>query len=415
MAVTETIRESWISRLGNSIRGVLVGVVLFVAGFPVLFWNEGNSVRTAKALAEGEGACVALDSVASVDQDYEGRLVHATARAETAAVLADEEFGVSANAIRLERQVEMFQWEEESSTSEKKNLGGSVTKTTTYTYHKTWSDSLIDSSDFKEAGHDNPAAMPYESLERVAEEVRFGAFRLNERQIDRIGGGQELALAPDYACPVASAQRMGNVLYIPGAVAAVAATVAATGSAGTNATNEATVTNAAVAVRNVASAPQVGDVRVTFRVVLPHVVSIVARQRGDTFSAYVAKNGKKVDLLAEGTRDAAEMFAAARRGNAIMTWILRFVGFLLMYMGLSAVLKPLSVIGDVVPFIGTIIGMGAGLVAGTVALACALVTIAIAWIFYRPILGIVLLAAAGFLVWRLMNRARDGGARSGAA
>ena len=37
-------------------------------------------------------------------------------------------------------------------------------------------------------------------------------------------------------------------------------------------------------------------------------------------------------------------------------------------------------------------------------LICALVTIAIAWIFFRPILGIILLAAAGFLVWTLIKK-----------
>ena len=49
MAVTETTTESWGSRLGNSIKGVIVGLGLFVLGFPVLFWNEGNSVKTAKS------------------------------------------------------------------------------------------------------------------------------------------------------------------------------------------------------------------------------------------------------------------------------------------------------------------------------------------------------------------------------
>ncbi len=42
MAVTETTRESWGSRLGGSLRGVVIGLALFIAGFPLLFWNEGN-------------------------------------------------------------------------------------------------------------------------------------------------------------------------------------------------------------------------------------------------------------------------------------------------------------------------------------------------------------------------------------
>lgn len=392
MSVTETTRESWISRLGNSIRGIVAGVIMFILGFPLLFWNEGNSVRTAKALAEGEGACVPLESVESVDPDYEGRLIHATAKADTDATLLDNEFGIAVNAIRLERNVEMYQWEEESQTREKKNLGGSVTRQTTYTYHKTWSDQVIDSSSFKESGHDNPGAMGYSELERQAEVVRFGAFQLTDGQIGRIGGAHDYEFPTDYVCPVASAQRSGNILYIPG-------------TSGATATNAATGTNAtAVAVRNVATSPEIGDMRVTFSIVTPHVISIVAKQRGGTFASYIAKNGKKVDLMAEGSRDAAEMFASARRGNAIFTWILRLAGFLLMYIGLATVLKPLSVIGDVVPFIGTIIGMGTGLVAGIVAMACALVTIAVAWIFYRPIIGIALLAIAAFLVWKLWQK-----------
>ena len=98
------------------------------------------------------------------------------------------------------------------------------------------------------------------------------------------------------------------------------------------------------------------------------------------------------------------MFADARRGNAIMTWFIRLGGFLLMFIGLSLVLKPLSVVADVVPFAGTIVGMGAGLVAGAVALACAFVTAAIAWIAYRPVVGIALLAVAALVVWALWRR-----------
>ena len=53
MAVTETTTEGWGSRLGSSIKGVLTGLALFAAGFPLLFWNEGNAVKTAKAIDAG--------------------------------------------------------------------------------------------------------------------------------------------------------------------------------------------------------------------------------------------------------------------------------------------------------------------------------------------------------------------------
>ena len=381
MAVTETTTESWTSRLGGAVKGVVAGLALFILGFPVLFWNEGNSVKTAKALDEGEGACVPVESIAKVDPEMEGRLVHMTGRADTQDVLTDEQFGVSATAIALNRKTEMFQWRENSETTEKKNLGGSVTRTTTYTYEKVWSEAVIDSSGFKEAGHDNPGVIEFPSVEKLAANVSFGAFRLNERQIARIGSDQAYAFPTDFVCRVSRVQRQGNVILVP---------------------NKATRDNA-LNNRDVAAEPRIGDMRVTFTVVRPHDISIVAKQRGDTFVAYLAKTKKKVDLIQDGVVDCAEMFEDARDANTLFTWLVRLGGLLIMYIGLSMVLKPLSVLGDVLPILGTVIGWGTGLVAGVVALVCALVTIAVAWIFYRPVLAVLLLVAAGalvFLVWK---------------
>ena len=382
MAVTETTTQSWGSRLGDSVKGVIAGFVLFLLGFPVLFWNEGNSVKTAKALDEGEGACIPVESIAKVDPEMEGQLVHMTGLATTQDVLTDDQFGVSTTAIALKRTTEMFQWVEHSKTEEKKNLGGSVTKTTTYTYTQEWLESAVDSSGFKEQGHDNPGFIEFPSEEKRAANVTFGAFRLNERQIGRIGSEQAYAFPTDFVCRVERVQRQGSTIYVPNA------------ETRGNALNN----------RTVMSQPRIGDMKVTFRVVYPHDISLVAKQHGDTFVGYTAKTGKKVDLLADGIKDSAEMFEAARFGNTMITWLIRIAGFLLMFFGLSAVLKPLSVLADVLPILGDIVEIGAGIVAGLVALVCALVTIAIAWLFYRPVIGCILLAVAGFFLWKLYQK-----------
>ena len=381
MAVTETTTESWTSRLGGAAKGVLVGLVIFLVSFPILFWNEGNCVKTAKALDEGEGACIPVESNAKVDPEMDGQLVHMTGRADTQDVLSDDQFGVSVTAIALERQTEMFQWREDSKTTEKKNLGGSVTKTTTYTYEQVWSPSAIDSSSFKEAGHDNPGFIEFPSEEKRAANVTFGAFRLNERQIAHIGRSQAYQFPTDFVSKVSHVQHQGNVILVP---------------------NKATRDNA-LNNRDVASQPRIGDMRVTFKVVKPHDISLVAKQKGDTFASYLATSKKRVDLLQDGVVDCAEMFENARDANTLTTWAVRIGGFLLMLLGLSMVLRPLSVLADVLPILGDIVGWGTGLVAGVVSFACSLVTIAVAWIFYRPVLGVLLLAAAGaavFLVWK---------------
>ena len=53
-----TSSQSWGGRLMESIKSVLVGFVFFIASFPLLFWNEGRAVQTAKSLKEGLGAVV---------------------------------------------------------------------------------------------------------------------------------------------------------------------------------------------------------------------------------------------------------------------------------------------------------------------------------------------------------------------
>ena len=61
-----------------------------------------------KTLKEGAGAVVTIDS-GRVDPSHEGRLVHLTGFARTEDQPADREFGVSVHALKLIREVEMYQ------------------------------------------------------------------------------------------------------------------------------------------------------------------------------------------------------------------------------------------------------------------------------------------------------------------
>ena len=120
---TEVTSEGWGSRLMGSIKSVGAGFVMFLVAFPVLFWNEGRAVRTAKSLEEGAGAVVSV-AAERVEPGNQGKLIHVTGATATDEVLADEEFGVKAPAIKLLRQVEMYQWTEEKTEKKRDKLGG---------------------------------------------------------------------------------------------------------------------------------------------------------------------------------------------------------------------------------------------------------------------------------------------------
>lgn len=154
--------------------------------------------------------------------------------------------------------------------------------------------------------------------------------------------------------------------------------------------------------------PAVGDLKVTFQVVKAGPVSVIARQIGQTFEPYTVGKLGTIDLLEEGTVSAESMFASEQSSNRIITWIVRVAGFAMMFFGILLLGSPLAVLGDVIPFIGSIVGAGLGLLALVIAAPLTLITVAIAWIAVRPMVGIPLLvlAVVGIAVglWALLSR-----------
>src|SRR5512135_619445 len=136
---SETESRGWLSRLGNAFLGIPIGVILFIASFVILFWNEGRAVHTAQSLSTGEKAVISISSD-TVDHANEGKLVHVGGLATTDQTVKDPRFDVSAQALRLRRNVQMFQWKEDSRTEPRGKLGGGEEQVTRFTYSKIWSE-----------------------------------------------------------------------------------------------------------------------------------------------------------------------------------------------------------------------------------------------------------------------------------
>ena len=359
--VTKVTRESWFSRIGGAFKGIAFGVLLVLAAVVLLFSNEGRAVKRDRALGEGAGIVVSVESD-RIDAANEGKLVHTSGQATSDVTLTDPVFGVSARALKLARSVEMYQWQECAQSETKDKVGGGQETVTTYTYAKDWSSMAVDSAGFQEpAGHENPGAIPYEAEEQVAEPVTLGAFTLSPSLVGRLDDFEPLNLPSGTAVPASlrgRARIQGASFYI-----------------GQN-----------------PSAPQVGDVRVSFSVVLPAEVSVVSKQVGDGLEPYETKNGQTIELLESGAVSAAAMFETAEKSNTVLTWVLRVAGLLVMALGFGMTLRPLSVIADVIPFVGNIVSAGTGFISFLAAAAVSLTTISIAWIFYRPLIGLAIFA-----------------------
>ena len=137
-------------------------------------------------------------------------------------------------------------------------------------------------------------------------------------------------------------------------------------------------------------------------------MSLVAAQTGTSFSPFVTKRGGSLCLLRGGSHTADELFSLAERDNVVITWLVRLAGFLAMFLGLRMVSAPLEVVLDRVPCIGRfardLMAGATGMVACLVAATLSLLTIAIAWLAYRPLLTFTLLAVVGSLVYVMKTK-----------
>lgn len=180
---TETSYTSYGQNIGNSFKGIFVGMILIIGSIILLWWNEGRSVEQATALEEMQSKITTL-SAPNYDSAQEGKAVLVQGEVKPLSEVSDPEFNVKTDGLILRRQVEMYQWKENENSKSQDKLGGGTETITTYEYVRTWSSNRIDSSSFKHPlNHDNPM-MNYKS-ESFNTDAMLGDFYL-DRSISMI-------------------------------------------------------------------------------------------------------------------------------------------------------------------------------------------------------------------------------------
>ena len=379
MAYTETTSTSYGQRLAGSAKGMIGGLLVFIIGTGLLWWNEGRTVRTARAIGDAASHVESVADVSRVDASLNGKLIHASAFADTKDTLTDDMFGVRELAIRLDRKVEYYQWVENAQTKEREKIGGGKETTTTYTYEKKWVDKPVNSAEFKDPQYQsaNKVLSEVEEREEVAQNVMFGAYTLPESFVASISGSEPVEVRMTEEQRFTWNERLHMLMPKVNTETSLVHTSANTAYLGLS-----------------PNSPQVGDVRVTFTKVPPADISLIAQVDGSTFKVYRAKNGQSFSRVQMGTVSADEMIEQARSENNMLTWVLRLVGVLLIVIGLKGMFGLLPMLFKVLPFLGSIVDAGVGLVRWILGLAWSFIIIAIAWLVFRPIIGISLLVLA---------------------
>lgn len=392
MAYQETVTTGYGTRVKQSFKSIATGFTLFLGATAMLWWNEGNSVKTADMLEEAQGVCVEMGNPNKKDASLEGQLVCGTAMTATTDLLTDKDFGFSVNAISTKRKVEYYQWHETKTEETKEKSDGSEKKIITYDYRKDWSPSPIGSSNFKQHyGHVNVVLAEFDDDEQWAEHVSFGAYNLNNSLIHSINTYEPLR--PDLS---------DDVLHVLDKTiqASYERHYTKKEDLNSNDYNFVHVNDNQLYLGLDPNAYKVGDVRIKFEKVAPaHEVTVVAVVDGVGFKPFKAKNGYTLEKLVMGRKTMDQFFEDEQETNTFNTWAYRVLGIVMVIGALKLIFGFVVTLTRIVPFLSTIVGWGVGVICTVLGVVWSLLVIAVAWLFYRPIVGIALLVIAGILVW----------------
>jgi uncharacterized membrane protein (DUF485 family) len=279
----------------------LLGLFFFTLGVAIVV---GYEIYWARVVVPERKSLATAISVSSdkLDPQNDGKLIYVVGKLAGAEKLTDSEFGVAVDALRLRRRVWMYQWEQggvrsKSSYGVEDSHGNTTTllKTRTYNYSKNWSEKVIDSRSFYDAGHDNPATKEIPDRTVAAAKITLGVFTVAPELVEQIDSFQAMPVNDKNLSAIAEplrtkAKLAGDEIYF-----------------GTN-----------------ADQPAIGDLKVKFESAPPATASVIARQNGNNLSPYQVANAGSVALLRVGTYSVPEIVAQFAKTNSqgrVLVWV----------------------------------------------------------------------------------------------
>lgn len=381
----EIEHTSGAERLFNNIMCAACGTpCLLLIAMILLGWNEKrfvcnqNAIVSGKAVAKEVGCDSALAEqgelvLFSCDLKQDGLTQFANLGDFTSALSAYRGTGLDIDAEMLQC-VENVQSE-----TKKDNVGGGKTTIKTYTYTTEWKDKPVNSGAFRKkdtteyarscgAGVENPAwptGVP-QSQKIYADSAKVGAFTLGRHFLEMMD-------------LTAIVQGTNNA---PGWILSGSTYTSDQYRAYTNS--------------------DIGRMRVNFKGTdwsnPRHTV--LGENKNGIIKKWTAPDswlcsGYTLSEVRAGTVDIDTLFQNMSDENQGLTWVLRFLGFLLAWCAFSLLAGPLEVVADCIPCVGPFLGDSIAAIACCISCppgcVCAMAVIAVVWVAMRPMVGGLLL------------------------
>eukprot|EP00746_Dinoflagellata_sp_MGD_P006120 gnl/MRDRNA2_/MRDRNA2_111908_c0_seq1.p1 gnl/MRDRNA2_/MRDRNA2_111908_c0~~gnl/MRDRNA2_/MRDRNA2_111908_c0_seq1.p1 ORF type:complete len:464 (+),score=45.82 gnl/MRDRNA2_/MRDRNA2_111908_c0_seq1:95-1393(+) len=401
--------EGFCNKMCGAMVGACFGVLIFFGSIPLLGWNEFNYVRNVKILdhvSENvlEVGCAPLDVnmgkpvwvSCPVTQTFDF-----TTDARLSALMPVMKYmyspSKSLKGAAFVPESTILQWVESKSSD----------KDATYSYKQQWVSGKVDSTTFYCVKNPNAPGCPPKVPSNVGEipPVLQSTFTAPEFAI-AIGSTNEVSrsymlntgqykLIPFTAISFSSPANLGVLPTL-------------------SQNQQARISQSTLELSNYPGQHTIGDIQATFKMsAVPmgsSTFSVIALQDTgpspvpagsaifDPWATGMKGTFSNVNWLESGHVSKSEMIDHKKTENSSMTWLLRFVGFLCMFLGLVLATHPVAVVPEILPCCGHLLGEIVGCMLCSICLiisiGLSILICGVAWLAARPWLGGLLLAGA---------------------
>ncbi len=262
-------------------------IALFIIGAGTIstYWNEMTLYDHYRSLIEIKN---------NVSQKNDLNIIYYYGYATTKEILQDTSFEIEENALKLTREVEMYQWEEDLTRAKNRHI-------------KTWSNKIINSelfSDNSYSTYSNPNYMYVFPQTIVSKNVTFDNYKLSPEIIKKIPNQILITFSDDQIKHLNNKSKLkiqinGEKLFF-----------------GEN-----------------PQTPNIGDLRVRLYKTNPQYISVIAQKNGNLLQPYQASTGESVVLIESGRVSINELIDHAVIKNNLDSWKYRLIILLVMCFG----------------------------------------------------------------------------------
>ncbi|MEA3228874.1 MAG: TMEM43 family protein [Campylobacterota bacterium] len=284
---------------------------------------------------------------------YENKPVLVQGKIKPLNSLEDRFFGVKTDGLVLHRTVKMYQWKENQSSTSEEKVGGGTQTVTTYDYVKVWATHRNDSASFRyPQEHHNPI-LNYQS-QRYVTDATLGEFYLDKNIVEQISSRETYLGLNTMPKNIDVTTNHQSFLYI----------------------GQDPLT------------PMVGDIKISYSITPSASYTIAGAVKNKKIVEFVTKNNHSFVFIKNGSVNAETIFQDALDANNILTWALRAVGLILMFIGFKLIMALIATLANILPMVGSLVEGVTTIVSAVLTMIFGSTIIALAWFSSRPLLSL---------------------------